>query len=245
MVLVVVELLVVFVLKMNHLQLVTFLILVITVRNQQILSKFFILYFKFFFIYLFLILFNRIITNQIHELTTRIDNLETTLKKDVRTILDILHQQQQVQMQIQMVCTSTWRVSRIFFINFCFHSSNNISSSNKQDKIQWPHHINRPKVIFHMICVVQINNIEVMYIDLFHSPNVLIKIFLSKFFFIFVFVISLNLIKSSVGAQNSHHLIKQWMILIHGTYSHQQLNSNHQMKQIRFELMSFFCNFFL
>lgn len=57
-------------------------------------------------LYWFLIIFiYRVITNQIHELTTRIDNLETTLKKDVRTILDILHQQQQVQMQIQMVCT--------------------------------------------------------------------------------------------------------------------------------------------
>lgn len=41
------------------------------------------------------------INSKITDLTTRIDNLETTLKKDIRTILDILHQQQQVQLQMQ------------------------------------------------------------------------------------------------------------------------------------------------
>lgn len=148
--------LVVFVLKKNHLQLATFLILVITVRNQQILSNFY--FYVVWNSYWFLIIFNyRIITNQIHELTTRIDNLETTLKKDVRTILDILHQQQQVQMQIQMVCTSI-KLEKVlknnFYLIIYLNSSNNISSNNKRGKIQWPHHINRPKVIFHLICVV-------------------------------------------------------------------------------------------
>lgn len=32
------------------------------------------------------------------------------------------------------------------------------------------------------------------------------------------------------------------MILIHGTFSHQQLNSNHQMKQIRFDQLIYFLN---
>ncbi|XP_055686289.1 potassium voltage-gated channel unc-103 isoform X11 [Lutzomyia longipalpis] len=42
------------------------------------------------------------LANQLNEITQRIDGLETTLRKDVRTILDILHQQQQIQMQIQL-----------------------------------------------------------------------------------------------------------------------------------------------
>lgn len=41
------------------------------------------------------------ISNKINDLSSRIDNLETTLKKDIRTILDILHQQQQVQLHMQ------------------------------------------------------------------------------------------------------------------------------------------------
>lgn len=66
--------------------------------------KYTFLYNRFKFLLIFFVFqIYRVITNQIHELTTRIDNLESTLKKDVRTILDILHQQQQVQMQIQMV----------------------------------------------------------------------------------------------------------------------------------------------
>ncbi|XP_055631731.1 potassium voltage-gated channel subfamily H member 6 isoform X3 [Toxorhynchites rutilus septentrionalis] len=39
------------------------------------------------------------ITNQLSDLTIRLDNLEGSLKKDIRTILDILHQQQQMQLQ--------------------------------------------------------------------------------------------------------------------------------------------------
>lgn len=35
------------------------------------------------------------------------------------------------------------------------------------------------------------------------------------------------------------------MILIHGTFSHQQLNSNHQMKQIRFDQLIYFLNLFI
>lgn len=40
------------------------------------------------------------IKNQIGELTQRIDTLETNLHKDIRTILDILHQQQQMQLTL-------------------------------------------------------------------------------------------------------------------------------------------------
>uniref|UniRef100_A0A453Z1J4 Cyclic nucleotide-binding domain-containing protein n=1 Tax=Anopheles merus TaxID=30066 RepID=A0A453Z1J4_ANOME len=39
--------------------------------------------------------------HQLSELTNRIGILETSLKHDIRTILEILHQQQQMQMQIQ------------------------------------------------------------------------------------------------------------------------------------------------
>ncbi|XP_055700968.1 potassium voltage-gated channel subfamily H member 6 isoform X3 [Phlebotomus papatasi] len=42
------------------------------------------------------------LANQLNEITQRIDGLEVTLRKDIRTILDILHQQQQIQMQIQL-----------------------------------------------------------------------------------------------------------------------------------------------
>ncbi|XP_037044043.1 potassium voltage-gated channel subfamily H member 6 isoform X3 [Bradysia coprophila] len=41
------------------------------------------------------------ITNQISDLTVRIDHLELSLKKDIGTILDILHQQQQFQFHQQ------------------------------------------------------------------------------------------------------------------------------------------------
>ena len=40
---------------------------------------------------------SRIFTNQMSDLTNRIDVMETSLKKDIRTILNILHQQQQMQ----------------------------------------------------------------------------------------------------------------------------------------------------
>lgn len=39
------------------------------------------------------------IKNQISELSVRLDNMESSIKSDVRTILDILHQQQQHLMQ--------------------------------------------------------------------------------------------------------------------------------------------------
>lgn len=39
------------------------------------------------------------IKNQVSELSTRLDNMESSIKSDVRTILDILHQQQQQYMQ--------------------------------------------------------------------------------------------------------------------------------------------------
>nr|XP_019553869.2 potassium voltage-gated channel subfamily H member 2 isoform X4 [Aedes albopictus] len=39
------------------------------------------------------------LTNQLSDLTIRLDNLEGSLRKDIRTILDILHQQQQMQLQ--------------------------------------------------------------------------------------------------------------------------------------------------
>ncbi|XP_059615567.1 potassium voltage-gated channel subfamily H member 6 [Phlebotomus argentipes] len=39
------------------------------------------------------------LANQLNEITQRIDGLEMTLRKDIRTILDILHQQQQIQIQ--------------------------------------------------------------------------------------------------------------------------------------------------
>lgn len=39
------------------------------------------------------------IKNQISDLSVRLDNMETSIKNDVRTILDILHQQQQNVMQ--------------------------------------------------------------------------------------------------------------------------------------------------
>uniref|UniRef100_A0A182XZC0 Uncharacterized protein n=2 Tax=Anopheles stephensi TaxID=30069 RepID=A0A182XZC0_ANOST len=42
-----------------------------------------------------------IMVHQLSELTDRIGNLESSLKHDIRTILEILHQQQQLQMQIQ------------------------------------------------------------------------------------------------------------------------------------------------
>ncbi|XP_021695942.1 potassium voltage-gated channel subfamily H member 7 isoform X6 [Aedes aegypti] len=40
-----------------------------------------------------------LLTNQLSDLTIRLDNLEGSLRKDIRTILDILHQQQQMQLQ--------------------------------------------------------------------------------------------------------------------------------------------------
>lgn len=40
-------------------------------------------------------------TMQITELTTRLDNMEIGIKKDIRNILDILQQQQQTQMMLQ------------------------------------------------------------------------------------------------------------------------------------------------
>ncbi|XP_058836587.1 potassium voltage-gated channel subfamily H member 7 isoform X8 [Topomyia yanbarensis] len=39
------------------------------------------------------------VPNQLSDLTIRLDSLEGSLKKDIRTILDILHQQQQMQLQ--------------------------------------------------------------------------------------------------------------------------------------------------
>ncbi|XP_065086185.1 potassium voltage-gated channel subfamily H member 2 isoform X2 [Ochlerotatus camptorhynchus] len=39
------------------------------------------------------------LTNQLSDLTIRLDSLEGSLRKDIRTILDILHQQQQMQLQ--------------------------------------------------------------------------------------------------------------------------------------------------
>lgn len=42
---------------------------------------------------------NSSITTQINELSTRLDNMEISIKNDVRTILDILRQQQQQQQQ--------------------------------------------------------------------------------------------------------------------------------------------------
>ncbi|XP_050073497.1 potassium voltage-gated channel subfamily H member 6 isoform X2 [Anopheles maculipalpis] len=42
-----------------------------------------------------------IMVHQLSELTDRIGSLESSLKHDIRTILEILHQQQQLQMQIQ------------------------------------------------------------------------------------------------------------------------------------------------
>lgn len=50
----------------------------------------------------FLCLVSSVLSSKLTELTTRIDSLETTLKKDIRSILDLLHQQQQVQLQMQM-----------------------------------------------------------------------------------------------------------------------------------------------
>lgn len=39
------------------------------------------------------------IKNQLSELSSRLDNLELSLKKDIHSILDLLHQQQQIQLQ--------------------------------------------------------------------------------------------------------------------------------------------------
>lgn len=38
--------------------------------------------------------------NQLIEMTSRIDNLESSLRKDIHSILDLLHQQQQIQLQM-------------------------------------------------------------------------------------------------------------------------------------------------
>lgn len=35
------------------------------------------------------------------EMSTRLENLESSLRKDIHSILDLLHQQQQVQLQMQ------------------------------------------------------------------------------------------------------------------------------------------------
>ncbi|XP_058124287.1 potassium voltage-gated channel subfamily H member 6 [Anopheles coustani] len=43
-----------------------------------------------------------LLSNQVSELTERMVSLETSLKTDIRTILEILHQQQQLQVQMQM-----------------------------------------------------------------------------------------------------------------------------------------------
>ncbi|XP_070497645.1 voltage-gated inwardly rectifying potassium channel KCNH6 isoform X5 [Chironomus tepperi] len=41
-----------------------------------------------------------LIKNQLAEMVLRIDNLETSLRKDIHSILDLLHQQQQIQLQM-------------------------------------------------------------------------------------------------------------------------------------------------
>lgn len=43
----------------------------------------------------------RTIKSALTEMSTRLDNLESSLRKDIHSILDLLHQQQQVQLQIQ------------------------------------------------------------------------------------------------------------------------------------------------
>ncbi|XP_062553165.1 potassium voltage-gated channel subfamily H member 6 isoform X7 [Armigeres subalbatus] len=40
-----------------------------------------------------------LLTNQLSDLTIRLDSLEGSLRKDIRTVLEILHQQQQMQLQ--------------------------------------------------------------------------------------------------------------------------------------------------
>lgn len=40
------------------------------------------------------------IRNQLAEMASRIDTLETSLRKDIHSILDLLHQQQQMQFQM-------------------------------------------------------------------------------------------------------------------------------------------------
>ncbi|CAO1308266.1 unnamed protein product [Diamesa hyperborea] len=41
------------------------------------------------------------IKGQLTDMSVRLDNLETSLRKDIHSILDLLHQQQQIQLQIQ------------------------------------------------------------------------------------------------------------------------------------------------
>ena len=47
-----------------------------------------------------------IIKSQLLEMSSRLDNLESSLRKDIHSILDLLHQQQQVQLQMQHPHTS-------------------------------------------------------------------------------------------------------------------------------------------
>lgn len=42
-----------------------------------------------------------IIKSQLVEMSTRLDHLESSLRKDIHSILDLLHQQQQVQLHMQ------------------------------------------------------------------------------------------------------------------------------------------------
>ena len=40
------------------------------------------------------------VKTQLAEMSSRIDNLESSLRKDIHSILDLLHQQQQLQLQM-------------------------------------------------------------------------------------------------------------------------------------------------
>lgn len=45
-------------------------------------------------------IFHSLIKNQLAEMSSRIDVLETSLRKDIHSILDLLHQQQHMQIQM-------------------------------------------------------------------------------------------------------------------------------------------------
>lgn len=51
------------------------------------------------------------IRNQLAEMSSRIDTLETSLRKDIHSILDLLHQQQHMQFQMHQQAQSQAHLS--------------------------------------------------------------------------------------------------------------------------------------
>lgn len=88
------------------------------------------------------------IKNQLTEMSTRLDNLESSLRKDIHSILDLLHQQQQMQLHQPQAMSQQLQGRQIIYkieININCIANENIFSDQQL-------HINRPSiVIFRLI----------------------------------------------------------------------------------------------